>query len=130
MMLAQEIGNCAALEVNGMPARHGIHLLLLVPASLQARTQTILTPCYSGALCVWFSADEFNLESGKVQCVLNGEIVQNSTLDQLIFKPNQIVSFMSTLCALKPGDIIFTGTPFGVGFARKPPVFLKVRRTL
>lgn len=56
---------------------------------------------------------------------LNGEIMQNSRTDQLIFGVPELVEFLSASITLEPGDIIATGTPPGVGFARKPPVYLK-----
>ena len=56
---------------------------------------------------------------------LNGETSQDSRTDQLIFNIASLVSYISQVCTLVPGDVIFTGTPPGVGFARKPPVLLK-----
>ncbi|HXU81996.1 MAG TPA: fumarylacetoacetate hydrolase family protein [Polyangia bacterium] len=56
---------------------------------------------------------------------LNGEVMQNSRTDQLIFKVPELIEFLSASVTLEPGDIIATGTPPGVGFARKPPVYLK-----
>ncbi|MEZ6045811.1 MAG: fumarylacetoacetate hydrolase family protein [Planctomycetaceae bacterium] len=61
----------------------------------------------------------------KVQLRLNGETMQNSSTQQLIFNIAELVSYLSQICTLLPGDVIFTGTPPGVGMARKPPVFLK-----
>ncbi len=56
---------------------------------------------------------------------LNGQTMQNSTTEQLIFRVDQLIAYLSQVLTLRPGDLIFTGTPPGVGFARKPPVFLK-----
>lgn len=56
---------------------------------------------------------------------LNGQVMQDSSTSQLIFRIDHLVSYLSRVCTLKPGDLIFTGTPPGVGMARKPPVFLK-----
>ena len=56
---------------------------------------------------------------------LNGETMQDSSTNQLIFKIPELVEYLSRSITLEPGDIIATGTPPGVGFARKPPVFLK-----
>jgi 2-keto-4-pentenoate hydratase/2-oxohepta-3-ene-1,7-dioic acid hydratase in catechol pathway len=61
----------------------------------------------------------------RIQLELNGKIMQDSRTDQLIFKIPCLISFLSELFTLEPGDIISTGTPPGVGFVRKPPVFLK-----
>lgn len=56
---------------------------------------------------------------------LNGRTMQDSRTDQLIFKIPELIEFLSRSITLEPGDVIATGTPPGVGFARKPPVYLK-----
>lgn len=56
---------------------------------------------------------------------LNGKAMQDSNTDQLIFGVPELVEFLSETITLEPGDIIATGTPPGVGFARKPPVFIQ-----
>jgi 2-keto-4-pentenoate hydratase/2-oxohepta-3-ene-1,7-dioic acid hydratase in catechol pathway len=56
---------------------------------------------------------------------LNGQTMQDSTTEQLIFRVDQLIAYLSTIFTLEPGDLIFTGTPPGVGMARKPPVWLK-----
>ncbi len=56
---------------------------------------------------------------------LNGETMQDSNTDQLIFGVPQLIAFLSETITLEPGDVIATGTPAGVGFARTPPVFLR-----
>jgi len=72
------------------------------------------------------SKDEIeNVHQLGIRLNLNGQIMQNSNTSQLSFKIPDIVSYLSSIMTLKPGDIIFTGTPSGVGFARKPPIFLK-----
>ncbi len=60
-----------------------------------------------------------------IRCVLNGETLQNSSTSQFIFNVAEVVAYLSRVLTLEPGDVVFTGTPPGVGFARKPPVFLK-----
>jgi 2-keto-4-pentenoate hydratase/2-oxohepta-3-ene-1,7-dioic acid hydratase in catechol pathway len=60
-----------------------------------------------------------------IQLKLNGRIMQSSNTREFIFKISQLISFLSQLFTLEPGDVISTGTPSGVGFVRKPPVFLK-----
>jgi len=59
-----------------------------------------------------------------IQLRLNGETMQDSNTSQLIFPIEKLIAYVSGVCTLVPGDLIFTGTPSGVGFARKPPVFL------
>jgi 2-keto-4-pentenoate hydratase/2-oxohepta-3-ene-1,7-dioic acid hydratase in catechol pathway len=61
----------------------------------------------------------------RIRLRLNGQTMQDSSTAQLIFGVDHIVSFLSQTVTLEPGDVIATGTPPGVGFARKPPVFLK-----
>lgn len=56
---------------------------------------------------------------------LNGQTMQDSSTKQLVFGPTELLTYISQIVTLLPGDIIFTGTPPGVGMARKPPVFLK-----
>ncbi|MCA9260227.1 MAG: fumarylacetoacetate hydrolase family protein [Planctomycetales bacterium] len=60
-----------------------------------------------------------------IQFRLNGEVMQNSSTSQLIFPVDFLVSYLSHVCTLMPGDLIYTGTPPGVGAARKPPVFMQ-----
>ncbi|KAM9978113.1 hypothetical protein ACTFIY_011890 [Dictyostelium cf. discoideum] len=68
----------------------------------------------------------FNPNNLSIKCTLNGQVVQNSTTKEFIFNIETVVSYLSKLFTLNPGDIIFTGTPSGVGFIRKPnPIFLK-----
>jgi 2-keto-4-pentenoate hydratase/2-oxohepta-3-ene-1,7-dioic acid hydratase in catechol pathway len=55
---------------------------------------------------------------------VNGEQRQDSTTDDLIFGPRELVAFLSDTCTLEPGDIILTGTPEGVGMAMTPPQYL------
>lgn len=56
---------------------------------------------------------------------LNGQTMQDSNTAQLIFGVPEIIAYLSQVFTLEPGDLIYTGTPPGVGFAKKPPVFLK-----
>lgn len=60
-----------------------------------------------------------------IKLILNGQTMQDSNTDQLIFGVPELIEFLSETITLEPGDVIATGTPPGVGFARKPPVFLK-----
>jgi len=60
-----------------------------------------------------------------IKLTLNGETMQDSNTDQLIFGVPQLIEFISQSITLEPGDVIATGTPPGVGFARNPPVFLQ-----
>ncbi|XP_070820863.1 fumarylacetoacetate hydrolase domain-containing protein 2A [Chaetodon trifascialis] len=60
-----------------------------------------------------------------VRCLVNGDTVQSSNTDQMIFKTETLVAWVSKFVTLTPGDVFLTGTPPGVGVFRKPPVFLK-----
>jgi len=60
-----------------------------------------------------------------IRCVLNGEVVQDGTTSDMIFSVAELVSFLSRGMTLVPGDVILTGTPAGVGFARDPALFMK-----
>jgi 2-keto-4-pentenoate hydratase/2-oxohepta-3-ene-1,7-dioic acid hydratase in catechol pathway len=60
-----------------------------------------------------------------IRLKLNGQTMQDSSTSQLIFKVGELVAYLSGVFTLEPGDLIFTGTPPGVGMARKPPVWLK-----
>ena len=56
---------------------------------------------------------------------LNGKVMQKSNTRMLIFEIPTIISYCSTIFDLVPGDVLVTGTPGGVGWSRKPPVFMK-----
>lgn len=56
---------------------------------------------------------------------LNGKTLQDSNTCQLIFTIGEIIAYLTTIMTLMPGDLIFTGTPPGVGMARKPPIYLQ-----
>ncbi|MBI3821256.1 MAG: fumarylacetoacetate hydrolase family protein [Planctomycetes bacterium] len=61
----------------------------------------------------------------KISLRLNGNVMQNSTTNQMIFGVAELLVYLSTVFTVEPGDVIYTGTPPGVGVARKPPVYLK-----
>jgi 2-keto-4-pentenoate hydratase/2-oxohepta-3-ene-1,7-dioic acid hydratase in catechol pathway len=65
--------------------------------------------------------DPANLE---IRCSVNGEVLQNSNTKELIFKPIELVSYISQIMTIEAGDVIYTGTPAGVGMARVPNRFL------
>jgi 2-keto-4-pentenoate hydratase/2-oxohepta-3-ene-1,7-dioic acid hydratase in catechol pathway len=65
-----------------------------------------------------------NRDALALTCTLNSEVVQQSDSSDLIFSIPQLVAYLSGIVELYPGDVIFTGTPSGVGGARTPPRFL------
>jgi 2-keto-4-pentenoate hydratase/2-oxohepta-3-ene-1,7-dioic acid hydratase in catechol pathway len=56
---------------------------------------------------------------------LNGKTMQDSNTEQMIFSVAQLVAYLSVVFTLEAGDLIFTGTPPGIGHALHPPVYLK-----
>ena len=66
-----------------------------------------------------------DVQSLKIEGVLNGQVMQTSNTSKMIFKVAHLVSYLSQGMTLQPGDVIATGTPDGVGIFRKPPVLLK-----
>jgi 2-keto-4-pentenoate hydratase/2-oxohepta-3-ene-1,7-dioic acid hydratase in catechol pathway len=82
----------------------------------------------TGAFGPWMiSADE--LPAGgkglKIQARLNGQVMQSDNTGNMIFPVAETIAYITQGMTLEPGDIIMTGTPSGVGFARKPPVWMK-----
>jgi 2-keto-4-pentenoate hydratase/2-oxohepta-3-ene-1,7-dioic acid hydratase in catechol pathway len=65
-----------------------------------------------------------------LSCSIDGEVMQDSRTSQLIFDVPHLVEQLSAVLPLLPGDIIFTGTPDGVGFTRQPPRFLRAGETI
>jgi 2-keto-4-pentenoate hydratase/2-oxohepta-3-ene-1,7-dioic acid hydratase in catechol pathway len=69
--------------------------------------------------------DQFgDVQAVRVLCRLNGETLQDGTTKEMIFGVAELISYTSRFWTLEPGDLILTGTPHGVGFARTPPVYL------
>ncbi len=72
------------------------------------------------------TTDELGDGSGlKIQTMVNETVKQESNTSNLIFGVKEIVSYLSKRFTLEPGDLVASGTPSGVGFARSPPEFLK-----
>jgi 2-keto-4-pentenoate hydratase/2-oxohepta-3-ene-1,7-dioic acid hydratase in catechol pathway len=64
-------------------------------------------------------------ESLELTTRLNGNVMQASNTRHMIFKIPRLINYASQIFELTPGDVIVTGTPAGVGFSRKPPIFMK-----
>ncbi len=86
-----------------------------------ARAKSCDTFCPLGPWIV----DGLDPDSLRVQCRLNGNVMQDSNTSNMIFGVRKLVSYISHNKTLRPGDVIMTGTPEGVGGARNPQVFLK-----
>ena len=61
----------------------------------------------------------------RIQGRLNGRVMQDAGTDRLIFSVPDLIAMISVAMTLEAGDVIITGTPGGVGAARKPPVFMR-----
>jgi acylpyruvate hydrolase len=68
--------------------------------------------------------DELDASDVQLTTRLNGEVMQSARTSQMIFDIPRTIEFLSSFTTLRPGDVIATGTPGGVGFARQPPVWL------
>lgn len=74
---------------------------------------------------VLVTPDECSPEAGlSVTCSVNGEVVQWGNTSTLVFDAASLISYISRFTVLRPGDVVLTGTPGGVGMARTPPRFL------
>jgi 2-keto-4-pentenoate hydratase/2-oxohepta-3-ene-1,7-dioic acid hydratase in catechol pathway len=74
---------------------------------------------------VLVTPDEFaNPDDIALSCTVDGEVVQSSRTSDLVFSVPAVIAWISRICTLEPGDLIFTGTPSGVGDSRKPPRYL------
>jgi 2-keto-4-pentenoate hydratase/2-oxohepta-3-ene-1,7-dioic acid hydratase in catechol pathway len=75
----------------------------------------------------WLVTRDEIADPGKLRITtrVNGEVMQDSSTEQLIFPVAELISYLSKSFTFEPGDIIATGTPPGVGFSRKPPRFLQ-----
>jgi acylpyruvate hydrolase len=71
------------------------------------------------------TTDEADISDTALTTTLNGQVMQSARTSQMIIDVPSAIEFFSYFTTLKPGDIIATGTPGGVGFARKPPVWLE-----
>ena len=77
--------------------------------------------------CVRAAASVPDPQKLRLTLKVNGAVMQDASTGQMIFPVAALISILSSIVTLEPGDIIVTGTPSGVGHARKPPVYLKPR---
>jgi 2-keto-4-pentenoate hydratase/2-oxohepta-3-ene-1,7-dioic acid hydratase in catechol pathway len=61
----------------------------------------------------------------RIQCRLNGQIVQDSRTDRMVFSIPEVLVYLTSAATLCPGDVVVMGTPAGVGLARNPPLWMK-----
>src|SRR5579884_3704822 len=67
---------------------------------------------------------KYPIQNLMVTARVNGQVLQHASTKLMIFSVARTIAFISSIMTLVPGDIIATGTPAGVGFTRKPPIFL------
>lgn len=88
------------------------------------RGKSFATFCPLGPVLV--TPDEIpDPNSLRIRTFLNGSMLQDGNTDDMIFDVPTLIEFLSASTVLQPGTVILTGTPSGVGMARKPPVFLQ-----
>lgn len=85
------------------------------------------SPCGPAVVSLDEIADPANLA---IRCWIGDEVLQDSRTKELVFSVPQLVAYISGICTLFPGDLIFTGTPGGVGQSHTPPRFLRPGETL
>jgi 2,4-didehydro-3-deoxy-L-rhamnonate hydrolase len=66
----------------------------------------------------------------ELQCSVSGRVLQKGRTGQMVFSVSELIAQISEVCPMLPGDLLFTGTPHGVGMARKPQEFLQPGTTL
>ena len=94
-----------------------------------ARGKSFDTFCPLGPCLV--TRDEIpDPNSLRLRAILNGQVMQDSNTSEMIFDVQSLISDLSRSLTLLPGTVILTGTPEGVGFTRKPPVFLREGDTI
>ncbi|MSU47070.1 MAG: 5-carboxymethyl-2-hydroxymuconate isomerase [Lacunisphaera sp.] len=94
-----------------------------------SRGKTFDTFCPLGPVLV--TRDELPYPNAlKIKTLLNGQVMQDSSTADMIFDVPTLIEFLSGSTTLLPGTVILTGTPQGVGMARKPPVWLKAGDTV
>jgi 2-keto-4-pentenoate hydratase/2-oxohepta-3-ene-1,7-dioic acid hydratase in catechol pathway len=88
------------------------------------RAKSLDTFCPVGPRLV-AAADIPDPQALRIRCLVNGEALQDSSTANMVFGVAELVAYASRGMMLEPGDLIATGTPAGVGFTRKPPIFLR-----
>ncbi|MCC2597209.1 fumarylacetoacetate hydrolase family protein [Pusillimonas sp. MFBS29] len=79
----------------------------------------------SGSIGPWITPAGVDPATLQLTTRLNGQTVQDASVSDLIFPIPTLIAYISTFCVLRPGDLIATGTPEGIGSKRTPPLFMK-----
>ena len=103
------------------------------PQWLQGKTFEATTPfgpwlTVTGA--TGSAGDDDRALAGELSTLVDGEQVQRTAVEDMVFGPAALVAYVSQIVTLQPGDVIATGTPGGVGHARTPPRYLRPGNTL
>ncbi len=124
-----------ASEVEALAAIAGFTILNDVSArdwqrrtseAMQGKTFYRTSPC---GPCV-VTKDEIDPLDLTLTCLVDDQEMQRGRTDDMIFSPAWLVSYISDIMPLDAGDIVTTGTPGGVGFRRRPPVYLQANQEL
>jgi 2-keto-4-pentenoate hydratase/2-oxohepta-3-ene-1,7-dioic acid hydratase in catechol pathway len=86
------------------------------------RGKSLDTFCPFGPVIV--AGEPFDPDNRRILSRVNGEVMQDSSTSLMVFSTAEILSFLSHSMTLQPGDLVLTGTPWGVGGFREPPVYL------
>jgi 2,4-didehydro-3-deoxy-L-rhamnonate hydrolase len=79
----------------------------------------------SGAISAFITpAAEVDVNDLPLETIVDGEVMQSGTTADMLFSVGELIAFTSRHVTLRPGDVILTGTPDGVGMARKPPIYM------
>lgn len=89
---------------------------------VRAKSFDTFAPCGPAMVTADEIPDPHNLQ---IELTLNGVVMQHSNTSNLVFGVAELVSYISAVMTLEPGDIVTTGTPGGVGHWRKPPIYLQ-----
>ncbi len=75
----------------------------------------------------WLTTPDEAGELGKLEITttVDQQVMQHAPLSQMVFTPQALIAYLSTIVALQPGDLVFTGTPVGTGVGHQPPIFLQ-----
>lgn len=122
LLIGSQVKNANDSEVRSAIGGYGVGLdmtLRDVQNDLKKKGHPwTIAKCFdtSTVLSEFVSADEYTLTMNEtISLKVNGELKQNDSLNKMIFNPVQIIKYISSLMTLEPGDLIFTGTPKGVG---------------
>ncbi len=129
VVIGEEVRRATAAEAANAIAGYTVANDISVRDYQRNTTQFMAGKMWEGTTPVgpWLVvADDASVSpSHNISCTVDGEVMQSSNTDQLLFDPVNLVQYLSTIITLAPGDLILTGTPGGVGAGREPQRFLR-----